>query len=189
MFKRLREKLEAALAAATPAEDPRAVVGRMREALIEMRAAVKPLRDALADAERQHAAAGAELETAERRRGMAAEIGDSETVGVAEKYSAKLRERLAVLAQKVAAQRAELALAEQDLGEMTTQFNDAVKQRGGDQAGLAAEAAWRDLGRAGVDRPGLDPEDEALRHRMDRAAREAEANAKLEEMKRRMGKS
>lgn len=189
MFKRWREKLEAAMAAATPAEDPRAVVGRMREALIEMRAAVGPMRDALADAERQLANTQEELATADRRRAMAAGINDAETVAVAEKYAAKLRERAAVLEQKVAAQRAELGLAEGDLVEMTTQFNDAVKQRGGETASQAAEAAWQGLGRAGMDRPGLDTDDELLKGRMDRAALEADAAQKLEELKRRMGKS
>lgn len=188
MFERLRARLEAAMAAATKAEDPRAVVGRMREALIEMRAAVGPMREAVAETDRQLAAARAELDTARRRRGMAADIGDQETVTVAEKYAARLAGRAAVLEQKAAAQRAELVLAEQELAEMTTQFNDAVKQRGGAAADQSAESAWQSLGQAGMDRPGTDTEDELLRHRMDRAALEAEADAKLEEMKRRMGK-
>lgn len=188
MFERLRERLEAALAAATRAEDPRAAVGRMREALIEMRAAVGPMRDAMAETDRQLAAARAELATAQRRRGLAADIGDQETVAVAEKYAAKLAGRVAVLEQKAAAQQAELTLAEQDLAEFTAQFNDAVKQSGGAAAAQSNEAAWQSLGQAGMDRPGLDPEDEALRHRMDRAALEAEASAKLEELKRKMGK-
>lgn len=188
MFEQLRARLEAALAAATKAEDPRAAVGRMREALIEMRAAVGPMRDGVAETDRLLAAARAELETARRRGVMAAGIGDGETVTVAEKYAAKLEGRVAVLEQKAAAQRAELTLAEQDLAEMTTQFNDAVRPRGGGAAEQAAEAAWQSLGQAGMDRPGTDVEDELLRHRMDRVALEAEADAKLEELKRRMGK-
>jgi hypothetical protein len=189
MFKRWREKLEAAMAAATPAEDPRAAVGRMREALIEMRAAIAPMREGVAEAERQLAKAGEELATAERRRGMAADIGDQETVEVAGKYAARLRERVAVLEQKVAAQRAEVALAEQELAEMTTQFTEAVKNRGGETASQSAEQAWHGLGQAGMDRPGVDTDDELLKGRLDRAALEADAAAKLEELKRRMGKS
>ena len=60
MFERLRARLEAAMAAATKAEDPRTAVGRMREALIEMRAAVGPMRDAVAETDRQLAAARAD---------------------------------------------------------------------------------------------------------------------------------
>src|SRR3990170_1602036 len=107
MFERLRARLEAAMAAATKAEDPRTAVGRMREALIEMLAAVGPMRDAVAETDRQLAAARAELETARRRRDMAATIGDQETVTVAEKYATKLGERVAVLERKAAAQREE----------------------------------------------------------------------------------
>ncbi len=189
MFKRLRERLEAALAAATPSEHPREAVGRMRAALIEMRAAVEPMRRALEESERLRGRAQAELETADRRRGQAAQIGDQETVSIAEKYAAKLKERLGVLEQKIAAQRAELTLAEQDLAEATTQLTEAAKLQGADVAQDSADAAWRELGRAGMDRPDLDVEQEALRHRMDRARIEAEANAKLDELKRRMGKS
>lgn len=188
MFEKLRARIEAALAAATPAEHPREAIGRMREALIEMRAAVGPMREAVAETERQHAAARAELATAERRRVLAAGINDAETVGVAEKYAAKLTERVAMLEQKRAAQKAELVLAEQDLTEMTTQFNDALKQRGGEEAGASAGAAWQGLGQAGIDHPDVDTEHDLLKNRMDRAAIEAEASAKLEEMKRRMGK-
>lgn len=189
MFENLRRKLEAAMAAATKAEDPRAVVGRMREALIEMRAAIGPMRDALDTAERQLAVSRAELETAQRRRALAADINDAETVSVADRYAAKLMERLGVLEQKAAAQRAELALAEQELAEMNGQFEQAVKQRGGAAADQSAQAAWQSLGQAGMDRPGTDTDDDLLRGRMDRAALEAEAAARLDELKRRMGKS
>lgn len=188
MFESLRAKLEAAIAAATPAADPRQVVGQMREALIEMRAGVGALREAMEQAERKLAAAQAELVTAERRRAMAAEIQDAETVAVADLYIARHRERTGALERKVAAQRAELTLAEQDLVEMTAQFTEAAKQRGVASAGQSADAAWADLGAAGVDRPEVDPEQELLRHRMDRRAIEAAADAKLEELKRRMGK-
>lgn len=189
MFKRLRERLEAALAAATPAEHPREAVGRMRAALIDMRAAIEPMRRALAESLKLREAAQAELATAERRRGQAAEIADAETVTIAEKYAAKLKERLAVLEQKIAAQQAELNLAEQDLAEANTEFAAAAKRQGADVAADSAEAAWRELGRSGMDRPDLDLEQEMLKTRMDRARIESEADAKLEELKRRMGKS
>lgn len=188
MFKNLREKLEAMMAAATPAEHPRETAGLLREALIEMRAAVQPLREGLEESERTLVAARAELETAVRRRDMAAQIPDEETVTIADKYIARHQGRLVVLEQKVAAQRAELMLAEQDLAQMTTEFNAAVKGLGGATAGQSAGAAWDGLGRAGMDRPEVDTDQELLRHRLDRAAIEADADAKLEELKRRMGR-
>ncbi len=188
MFKRLREALEAALAAATPPPDLREIVSRMREAVIEQKAAVRALRDALGTAERQLAAEREQLATAERRRDLAAGIPDAETVAVAERFIAKHRERTAVLEKKVAAQREELALAERDLAEMTAQLRQAA-QRAPDLADRSAREAWSSLAEAGQDRPELDPDQTVVQQEIDRAAREAAANAQLEELKRRMGRS
>ena len=188
MFKRLRDALEAALAAATPPADLYDLAGRMREALIEAKAGLGELRDALGRTEREQQALAQEIETAERRRALAAGIGDAETVAVAERYVAKHRERAAVLEKKVAAEREELALAERDVAEMVGQLEEVTKRRGNVQGERSAQAAWSALGQAGMERPELDAEQEALKSRMDRAAREAEADAKLEELKRRMGK-
>ena len=188
VFKRLREALEAALASATPPEDLRDLAGRMRAALLEARAGLGQMRDALATTERELTVTQREIETAERRRSLAAGISDAETVQVAEGYLAKHRERAGVLERKAAAQREEIALAERDMGEMTAQLDEVTKRRGTIDAERSSAEAWASLGRAGVDRPELDAEQEALKARMDRAAREAEADAKLEELKKRMGK-
>jgi hypothetical protein len=45
------------------------------------------------------------------------------------------------------------------------------------------------VGAAGGARPETDVEGELLRSRLERSAREAEADAKLEELKKRMGRS
>ncbi len=188
MFKRLREALEAALASATPPEDLFALAGRMRAALVEARAGLSQLHEAQDKTERELAALRREIETAERRRALAADIQDAETVAVADGYLAKHRERAVVLERKAAAQREEIALEERDVAEMTAQLEEVMKRRGGVEAERSSAEAWASLGRAGVDRPELDAEHEALKAKMDRAAREAEADAKLEELKRRMGK-
>ena len=188
MFKRLREALEAALASATPPADLYDLAGRMREALIEARAGLGQMRDALAATERELAALQTEITTAQRRRELAAGIEDRETVEVADRYLARNRERAAVLEKKVTAQREEVALAERDTAEMAAQLDEVTKRRGGIDSERSSRAAWSALGRAGVDRPELDAEQEALKTRMDRAAREADADAKLEELKRRLGK-
>ena len=189
MFKRLREALEAALASATPPADLYDIAGRMREALIEARAGLGKMRESLAASERELETLRRELETAERRRALAAGIQDAETVEVADRYLARHREHVAVLEKKVAAQREEVALAERDAAEMTAQLEEVTKRRGGNESERSSQAAWAALGQAGVDRPELDPEQEALKAKMDRAAREAHADARLEELKRRMGKS
>lgn len=188
MFKRLRDALEAALEAATPPSDLGELASRMREAVIEAKAGAGAMREALEKAERQLAGERGQLETTERRRNLADGIGDAETVGVADRYLARHRERIGVLEKKVEAQRDELALAERDLTEMTAQLMEASKRRGGVEADRSADRAWAGLGAAGMDRPETDLEQELLKTKLDRAAREADADAKLEELKKRMGR-
>lgn len=188
MFERLRAALQAALEAATPPPNLREIAGQMQQAVIEAKAGVRGMREALVLSERELAHVRDDVETAVRRRDLAVGIDDQETVAVAAKYLAKQQERLAVLERKVAAQREELALAERDLGEMQAQLADATKHRAGHEADRSRDAAWASLGEAGMDRPEVDLEQELLRGQMDRSAREAAADQALEEMKRRMGK-
>ncbi len=188
MFKRLRDALEAALAAATPPADLSELASAMREAVIEAKAGVAATRQALAKTEQQLAAERVQIETTERRRALAEGIADTETVAVADRYLAKHRERLAMLEKKDAAERDELALAERDLAEMSAQLMEASKRRGGTEADRSADRAWAGLGAAGMDRPEVDLEHDILKAKVDRAAREADADAKLEELKKRMGR-
>lgn len=187
VFKRLKERLEAALEAATPPPDLSEIASGMREAVIEQKAGVRVLRDALVESERLLSAERAQLETADRRRAMAAGIEDAETVEVAERFAARHRERAAVLERKVTAQREELSLAERDLAEMTLQLQEAARRV--PQAAQSLNAAWNSVAEAGGARPGIDPEAELLRTQMDRAGREAAAEAKLEELKKKLGRS
>ena len=188
MFKRLREALERALEAATPPPDLGEIAARMREAVIAQKAAVRQMHDDVARDEELLRRLATELATSERRRELAAGIRDEETVAVADKFIAKLRERSVVLEKKVAAQREELALAERELAEMTTELQEAARRNPKLTSERSAEAAWQGLGRAGMDRPELDLEAELLKGRMERSAREAEADARLEELKKRMGR-
>jgi hypothetical protein len=188
MFKRLRDALERALEAATPPPDLGAIASEMREAVIEQKAGVRLMQEELAKAEQQLALHRTEIDTATRRRDLAAGINDAETVAVAEKYLARHQERFAVLERKVAAQSEELSLAERDLAEMTTQLQEAARRNPKLTSEQSAQAAWNELGQGGMDRPETDLEGELLKGRMERAAREAQADAKLEEMKKRMGR-
>ena len=162
MFRRLREALEAALAGATPPEDLHDLAARMRAALVEARAGLGQMREALERTDRELTGARREIETAERRRELAVGIDDGETVQVAEAYVAKTRERAGVLERKAAAQREEIALAERDAAEMTARLEEVTKRRGTIDAERSSAQAWASLGRAGADRPELDPEQEAL---------------------------
>jgi len=188
VFERLRDALRAALDAATPPPNLRELVYGMREAVVEAKVAVRELRDALGRTEQELAIHQRDLADAERRGRLAAEIQDQETVEVAERFAAKHRERVEVLQRKVGAQRDELALAERELADMEAQLRNAVQGRGSAAAERSTEQAWRDLQAAGGTRPGVDPRDEQLRFDIDRAAREAEAERRLSEIKKKMGK-
>jgi len=187
VFKRLRDALERALAAATPPPDLGEIASQMREAVIEQKAALRQLQEALAATEHQLVGEREQLATAQRRRAQAEGIADAETVSVADKFIARHGERVAVLEQKVAAQRQELALAERDLTEMTAQLQEAARRAPAAGQRSAGEA-WRSLGEAGMSRPETDLEGELLKSRMDHAEREAVADQKLEELKKKMGR-
>jgi hypothetical protein len=188
MFKQLRDALERALAAATPPPDLGEIAARMREAVIEQKALVRGLQGELAKAEELLSHQKAELATAERRRALAEGIHDEETVAVAQKFIVKLGERVAVLEKKIVVQRDEIALAEKELAEMTAQLQEAARHNPKLTSERSVEAAWQGLGRAGMDRPDTDLEGELLKGRMDRAVREAQADAKLDELKKKMGR-
>ena len=122
----------------------------------------------------------AELDTVRRRGKLAADIDDRETVRIAEQYERKDGERVAVLEKELAAQQEELALAEHEIDDMTSQLRAAY-------AGVVPPDVASPP-------PMPDPleearaEGDALRRDIDRAAREATAQRQLEELKRRMGK-
>ena len=188
MFERLRDSLRAALDAATPPGDLRDLARQMREAVVEAKVAVQEIQEARVRTERALAAERQGLADAERRGRLAGEIRDTETVEVAARYVTKHHERVAVLEQKLAAQQAELALAQRDLAEMHAQLKTAEQGRPLNRAERSAEAAWRDVQAAGGARPGTDVQDELLKADLDRVQREAAAQRQLEELKKKMRK-
>ena len=144
----------------------------MRQAVIELKAAVGKMRDDLYRTEQSLEVERRSLDDAERRGRLATGIGDRETVEVAERFAAKHAERVRMLEQKMGAQRAELELAERELDEMTEQF----------------KAMERGVGTTGNRPPIVDVADELLQGNIDRAAQDARAEAQLRELKRKMGK-
>ena len=185
MFEKLTQSLRDALGRASSPAEGRAVVAMMREALVEAKVGLANLRDGVEATRAQLAAERSELTTVERRGRLAAEIHDRETVRVATEYARRHAERIAVLERKLAAQEAELALAEGEVAEMTSQLKAAA-------AGIDPGGVSRGVGGSGppLDGAGGETADggEALRRTADRVAREAQAQRRLDELKRRMGK-
>lgn len=188
MFERLRAALNAALDAAMPPPDPRDIAAQMRRAIVEARTSLEAMQKGIGAVESELAAERVALTDAERRGRLAAGIGDHETVTIAERFASKHRERVQVLERKLLAQRAELELAEREVREMRSQYQEYERSRPSTDAARSVDAAWRDLEAAGLKRPGTSDDGDALRSRMDRAAREAQAEAQLEALKRKMGR-
>jgi hypothetical protein len=177
MFERLRQSLRDAMNRASSVEEGRAVLAMMREALVEAKVGVSQVRSALEATHAQLARERTELETVQRRGRLAAQINDAETVSIAAQFERRHAERVAVLERKLAAQEAELALAEREVEEMATQFRAMA-------AGAEAAATEPVTPPTGTS-PG---DDDALRREVERAARDAEAERRLAELKRRMGR-
>jgi hypothetical protein len=154
----------------------------LREALLEARLGLTTMREALARTEQELAGERKQLADAERRGKLAADVPDAETVALAERFAARHRERVLVLERKLAVQREELALAEREVAEMSTEFRGRF--RGPESASV--EAAWRDLGAAGIERPTSDTDRLALDE--ERKRKEEAVEAQLAYLKRKLGR-
>jgi len=181
-FEGLRQRLDR-LFAESRAGDVRAYAAGLRDAVIEAKAAVATMRDQLAATERELALERRQLADAERRGELASEIGDAETVTVAERFAARHRERAAVLERKLDVQRDELAMAVRELDDMMTELRAA---RG--SASPAAEAAWREIETAGGARPDADLESDLLKAQAEQRLHEAAVDAQLAHLKKKLGR-
>jgi hypothetical protein len=190
MFDQLRDSLRSLSGRLAP-EERRRVVSTMREAMVLAKVSLRDLRDAMATTESRLAKERAELDTVRRRQGLAAGIGDTETVAIAEKFAAQHAERIAMLETKLMAQQQELAVADRELDDMASQLRMAMA--GVDTTANGPDAtALREGDDLLSDSPqGSGPdsgEHEAAPARRSRAEREADAEDRLAALKRRMGK-
>lgn len=181
--------------------------GMEREA-VAAKSGLKSLKEQLDRARKRADAEGREAGVCRRREALARKIGDSDTAGIAAQFAEKHENRQRVLSDKAKAIEAEIRLGESEYAEMIRQIRKARANRDS----LAATAG-RTRARSSIHRSDdlfgeLDrmadrisgneergdaakdlfddgPEfDETLR----RARREEVADARLEELKRRMGR-
>lgn len=189
MFEQLRDALRGLGRDAGPA-DRRSALASMKDALVHARLALQDLRDGIAVTERRLAAEQAELATATRRRGLAAQIDDAETVAVADRFVEQHAERVRVLEQKRAAQLDELALAEREYDAMSRELKRGMAglPLGGGDA--HEDAAMREVEEALGERQAAanSAELDAIARAQSRAAREAGAAERLAALKRQLGK-
>ncbi len=193
MFESLRSTIDDLLGGRVHPGDRRNVINGMKQALVLAKLGVEDLEQGVTITRRKLEAERQGLETAARRRGLAEGIQDAETVALAGKFEGQHAERIAVLERKLEAQDAEAALARRDYDEMLVQLKAASAGAGSVGAGAAGGAP------AGTTRGPTDeelglPDDAKLSSELDamhrqraRAEKDADATARLEELKRRMG--
>ncbi len=164
--------------------DRPAAIAEMKRALVSARLGVEDLREGVEQTRRKVSAEREQLVTVQRRKALATGISDAETVALAEKYELQHAERVAVLERKLEAQEAEASLAARELGEMMSQLKSA-------NAGVGSGAS---PSRPTDSEMGL-PDDPALLAELDSLARsrgrseaDAAADARLAELKKRMGR-
>jgi hypothetical protein len=187
MFESFRQSLNDLMDRATPPEERRAVLTRMKQTLVQARMGLDDLRGGVDVTRQRLDVETRELETMRRRKAAATAINDAETVALAEKYETAHGERAEVLRRKLEAQEAELGMVEREVAEMTAELKQAVMGAGGTPGAIGEDA------RAEADAvldggAGVAEEIDALSRAGKRSAREADAEQKLAELKRRMGK-
>jgi hypothetical protein len=185
VFDEVRQALRDLVRGNVPPGERRESLSLMRDTLVRARMAVEDLRESVEVTRRRVQAEKTEIETVRRRKGLAESIGDAQTVTIAERFEMQHLERLVVLEQKLSAQENELALVEREVTEMTQQFRAAAAGVG---SGLPNDGTVGPDGGLPDERRELELELDTLGRAQRRAAAEADADARLAELKRRMGK-
>jgi hypothetical protein len=183
VFDEVRQAFRELLHGNVPPEGRRELIAVMKDTLVQARIAMDDLKEAIEVTRKRVAVEMHELETIRRRRGLAQNVGDEETVRIAERFETQHVERLAVLEQKLSAQESEFALVDREVNEMKDQLKAAM-------AGVGSGM------RAGTVDTGADPLDEgkaALEQQLNelkraerRASADADADARLAELKKRL---
>ena len=120
MFDGLRERLDRLFASDGAPGARSNAAAALRDALREAEAVLVRLRISITETEAVLAAERRQLDDAERRGRLAAEVPDQETVAIAARFAGRHRARVALLERKVVVQRDELQLAERELEELAT---------------------------------------------------------------------
>jgi hypothetical protein len=152
--------------------------------LVEAKIGLDRMRDGVSATDRELVSERKQLEDAERRGRLAAQVPDPETVSVAERFAARHRERVVVLTRKLEVQRDELTLAERELEEMAAQYRASNRP----EAEESLRGAWREVEAAGGVRPDTDLESELLRAQTERRLMEEAVEAQLAHLKKKLGK-
>lgn len=180
----------------------------MEKEAVATRAGLESLKEQLATARSRIAAEEREAGVCRRREELARKIGDSETADIAAKFAEKHENRQQVLSDKAAAIEAEVRLQEAEYGDMLQQIKKARASRESLKATAGRTRArssiqgsddlFGELDRMADRIEGNEADTDAadelfddagdFDHELRRARREEVADARLEELKRRMGR-
>lgn len=149
-----------------PGDVPGQRAASMRRDLATAKRALERLRADLLASGQELATEEAQVAICARRAAMAEKIGDAETARIANEFMRKHTDRAAILQRKVEVLRDELAMRQDELAIMEQQ----------------AEAEFAEIRQAQADRIKHDAEFRQL----DQQRRERDADAMLEELKKRM---
>ncbi len=185
MFEQIRDTLNGLTDRLAP-DERRRVTSAMRDALVHAKLGIRELKEGVQATESRLATERAALETVRRRQGQAAQIADAETVAIAERFAAQHTERIAVLEAKLMVQQQEVAMVEREYDDMSAQLRLAMAgvAPGGTTADMDAR---REVDALLADDPLPDAQGVPPQRRT-RAEKEADAESRLADLKRRMGK-
>ncbi len=185
MFEQLRQSLNELLDRATKPEDRRTVIARMKTTLVQATMGLDDVRNSHRMLEKKLEVERKELETVRRRRELAQGINDADTVMVAERFEKQHAEKVALLEEKLAIQTREIELAEREVTEMKAEIRAAMAGSPGMPASsLGDESPDDPLGEPSAAQ--TNAEIDALTRARARADRDAEADRRLEELKKKM---
>ena len=190
-----------------PEDHVAALLSGMRREMVDARAALPLYEDAVRAADAELARERKALDDTVRRGGLAERINDAETVRIAAEFADRHRRRVAVLEDKARAARAEQELRAQEVQDMMRRYKEADANRfallndirraqsQGRLDNMANAKAFDDFGRAAEKMETDFAYQEAMEELSDLdrppppppSSREAEVDARLQEMKRRMG--
>ena len=210
LFSRTWDAFLAEVSKRDPEDQVAGLLSAMRREMVEARAALPTYEQAVRAAETELIRERRALEDAVRRGALAEKINDVETVRIAAEFAERHRRRIAVLEEKVRAARAEHELRTQEVQDMMRRYKEADANRfvllnevrraqsqarvddiGGarafDDFSRAAEKIETDIGynqalEELADLAGPEPPPTGRSPEID-----AEIDARLREMKRRMG--
>ncbi|HEX7240545.1 MAG TPA: PspA/IM30 family protein [Longimicrobiaceae bacterium] len=179
LFSRAYASFHDELSRREPEDQVAELLGAMRREMVEARANLPVLEEGVARARAELERERRALADVERRGGMAERIGDAETARVAAEFTARHRERIAVLEDKVRTAEAERDLHAREISEMSRKYKEADANRFAMVARLRTARAKGNmgaaLGGAGGPQDDLDRVAEGIEDR----ARHAEAMEEL----------